>query len=46
MRIIKFIFKIIIKIIKVALFLPMILMQPKYKYNIDETQKEIDELIK
>ena len=46
MKIIKFIFKIIIKIINVTLFLPVILMQPKYKYDVDETQKEIDELIK
>ncbi len=46
MKIIKVIFKIVIRIIKFVLFLPILLMQPKYKYDVDELSKEMNDIIK
>ena len=46
MKIVKLILKIIIKIFKFVLSFPLVLMQPKYMYDIDEAQKEIEEIIK
>ena len=43
---IKKIFKVIIKLLKVIVLLPILCMLPDVKYDIDKMEKEIDDLTK
>ena len=46
MNIIKQILKIILKIIKFIIILPMLCMNPEYKYDIDKMNDEINKILK